>query len=66
MKFKLEVNLNTDAFTQGHRNAELADVLRKAADLIGRGYFPTLQSVGPEWKLADSNGNTVGRYYLVH
>lgn len=61
MKFKLEMDLNNAAFSDGDGAEELARILDDLAKRVATTPFPTTG----EFRLRDSNGNTVGKARYV-
>lgn len=57
MKYKLEINLDNDAF-KPCPNRELQRILREIADILGERHLD-------DRNILDSNGNTVGKVQVV-
>lgn len=55
--FKLNIDLDGDAFAEGNLDLEIARILRKVADEVLSAIY-----VGATQTIRDTNGNRVGGY----
>ena len=62
MKFKLEIDLDSDAMQDQH---DVASVLRRTADRLNKLTSTRFGPYGLEGKVSDSNGSIVGKWEVV-